>query len=188
MRAIEITHLSTSLVTDWWGRLSMFMSQGGAVLWVLALVVIVIWLLAIERCLFLSFTWPKLKQDWLTQWRQRDEFESWYAHAIKAGIVSRAHSALNQSLGLIKVLVTLCPMLGLLGTVTGMISVFDVMAREGNSEPALMASGISMATLPTMAGMVAALSGMFIHSRLLKAVERRESRMEKQLRGGESCV
>ncbi len=55
-------------------------------------------------------------------------------------------------------LVAICPMLGLLGTVTGMISVFDVMATQGSSQPRLMASGISLATLPTMAGMVAALA------------------------------
>jgi biopolymer transport protein ExbB len=67
---------------------------------------------------------------------------------------------LNAGLGLIKTLVALCPMLGLLGTVTGMIEVFDVMAIAGSGNTRGMASGVSKATLPTMAGMVAALSGM----------------------------
>lgn len=73
-------------------------------------------------------------------------------------------------------------MLGLLGTVTGMISVFDVMANQGSSNPKLMASGISLATLPTMAGMVAALTGMFFHARLMKACQLREIKLEKSLR------
>ena len=63
---------------------------------------------------------------------------------------------------LIKTLITLCPLLGLLGTVTGMIAVFEVMAQVGTGNARLMASGISMATIPTMAGMVGALSGIFI--------------------------
>jgi biopolymer transport protein ExbB len=50
-------------------------------------------------------------------------------------------------------------MLGLLGTVTGMIEVFDVMAG-GSGNARGMAAGVSKATLPTMAGMVAAISGM----------------------------
>jgi biopolymer transport protein ExbB len=48
--------------------------------------------------------------------------------------------------------------------VTGMISVFDVMAMTGTGNARLMASGISMATIPTMAGMVAALSGLYFGS------------------------
>jgi biopolymer transport protein ExbB len=55
--------------------------------------------------------------------------------------------------------VTLCPLLGLLGTVTGMISVFDAMATQGGNARS-MAAGVSMATIPTMSGMIASLSGL----------------------------
>ena len=62
---------------------------------------------------------------------------------------------------------TTCELLGLLGTVTGMIEVFDVMAAAGNSNPRAMASGVSKATIPTMSGMIASLSGV-LGSTLLK--------------------
>ena len=62
---------------------------------------------------------------------------------------------------LIKVLIAICPLLGLLGTVTGMIAVFDVMTYSGGGNARAMAGGVSMATIPTMAGMVAALSGVY---------------------------
>jgi biopolymer transport protein ExbB len=79
-------------------------------------------------------------------------------------MISELSEKLNHSLAYIKTLVAICPLLGLLGTVTGMINVFDVMALAGNGNPRAMASGVSMATIPTMAGMVAALSGLyFIH-------------------------
>lgn len=108
------------------------------------------------------------------------DHQSWYAHAIRDGWLSDAKIALNKNLNFIKVLVAICPMLGLLGTVTGMISVFDVMATQGSSQPRLMASGISLATLPTMAGMVAALAGMFIYARLAKACQMRELKLISQ--------
>ncbi len=56
--------------------------------------------------------------------------------------------------------------MGLLGTVTGMIEVFDVMAIQGTSNVKAMANGVSMATIPTMAGMVIALSGILFEKRL----------------------
>ena len=64
-------------------------------------------------------------------------------------------------------------LLGLLGTVTGMIEVFEVMAISGSGNPRSMASGVSKATVPTMAGMVAALSGVAM-SAYLENKARRE--------------
>ena len=76
--------------------------------------------------------------------------------------MSEVRLKLHHSVRTIKTLVALCPMLGLLGTVTGMIEVFDVMAIAGSGNTRAMASGVSKATIPTMAGMVAALSGMIL--------------------------
>ena len=69
--------------------------------------------------------------------------------------------ALERFLSLIKVLIALCPLLGLLGTVTGMIAVFDSIAMTGNSDAKAMASGIFQATLPTMSGLVLAISALY---------------------------
>lgn len=162
-----------------------FMSGGGQVLWWLAGIVLICWVLIIERILFLSFSYRKFKASWVNEWQQRHEHDSWYALAQKEGMLQQAHVMLTQHLDFIKVLVSLCPMLGLLGTVTGMITVFDLMSMSGSNDPKLMASGISMATLPTMAGMVAALAGMFAHSRLVKVATRKEMHLEQQLRSGE---
>ncbi|ELR65436.1 Ferric siderophore transport system, biopolymer transport protein ExbB [Photobacterium marinum] len=178
----EVHFIQAMGLESWWYSLQHFMNQGGQVLWWLAAVVVLCWLLVIERILYLAFTYPKHKQQWLAKWQARDDQTSWYAHALRDGWLSEARIALNQNLNLIKVLVAICPMLGLLGTVTGMISVFDVMATQGSSQPRLMASGISLATLPTMAGMVAALAGMFVHARLSKACHLRELKLEKLLR------
>lgn len=171
-----------SLLQAWWFSLSQFMNQGGQILWWLAAVVMLCWVLVVERVIYLFFQYPHQRRVWLTKWHARDDQTSWYAHAVRDGWLNEARTALNQNLNLIKVLVSICPMLGLLGTVTGMISVFDVMATQGSSQPRLMASGISLATLPTMAGMVAALAGMFVHARLSKACHLRELKLEKLLR------
>ncbi|WP_245883959.1 MotA/TolQ/ExbB proton channel family protein [Vibrio albus] len=158
------------------------MSRGGPVLWWLALAVALFWLIAFERLLYLYVSFPRRRQTWICMWQKRADRHSWFARQQRAAWLSQAHIELTQHLNLLKVLVTLFPMIGLLGTVTGMISVFDVLEAQGTSQPRLMAGGISMATLPTMAGMVAALAGMFTYSRLSKMSESRELHLERLMR------
>jgi len=164
------------------GLMEQFMSKGGPVLWWLAALIFLFWLLAIERVLYLAVTFPRRQKSWLETWQLRLEHQSWFARKQRDAWLSQAHSELFHHINLLKLLISLFPMLGLLGTVTGMISVFDVLALEGTSQPRLMASGISLATLPTMAGMVAALAGVFSYSRLLAAIEKREVHLEKLMR------
>ena len=82
---------------------------------------------------------------------------------------------------MIKTLVALAPLFGLLGTVTGMIVVFDVMAYTGGGDAKAMAGGVSKATIPTMSGMVAALSGVFGLTIVEKNAERKKSLLENSL-------
>lgn len=81
-----------------------------------------------------------------------------------------------------KALVAMYPLLGLLGTVTGMIAVFDVLAINGNGDPRGMAAGVWKATIPTMAGMVLAISGLFSLARLERLANLALERLADQLR------
>ena len=80
-----------------------------------------------------------------------------------------------------KTLVALAPLFGLLGTVTGMIVVFDVMAFTGGGDAKAMAGGVSQATVPTMSGMVAALSGVFGLTYVERSAEREKHLLEDHL-------
>ena len=145
---------------------SNFMGTGGDVLYIIAFVLVIMWTLIIERLWYLNYTFPRESRNMVARWTAREDVSSWHAQRIREAWISKAKEDLNRYLILIKTLVSICPMVGLLGTVTGMITVFETMATHGTGNPRLMASGISMATIPTMAGMVAALSGLFISTRL----------------------
>ena len=95
--------------------------------------------------------------------------------------LSEIQSRLDHSLPLIRTLVALCPMLGLLGTVAGMIEVFDVMMISGNGNVRAMASGVSRATISTMAGMVAALSGVVISVQMTRFAREAGKRVEDRM-------
>ena len=78
---------------------------------------------------------------------------------------------MEKYLAIIKMLIAICPMLGLLGTVIGMIQVSDVMAVTGNGNSRSMAAGISQATISTMAGMIIAISGLYFHQLIRKTID-----------------
>ncbi len=149
-----------------WESVRDFIATGGDVLYVVALVLFIMWVLMIERFWFVLYVFPKVRADIIARWDARADTTSWYAHRVRDGWISKATTMLDERMILIKTLVAICPLIGLLGTVTGMIAVFEIMAATGAGNPRMMASGISMATIPTMAGMVAALSGIFVSSRL----------------------
>ncbi|MFT6985705.1 MAG: biopolymer transport protein ExbB [Psychromonas sp.] len=167
---------------NWVNALAAFMGSGGPVLWVLALLLVIFWVLALERLVYLFWVFPKHQIIWVNKWQARGDQHSWFARSQRDAWFSLARLALHRYLNLMKLSVALCPMIGLLGTVTGMISVFDVLATQGTAQPRLMATGISMATLPTMVGMVAALVGMFMHSRIAKLIEVRELHLKRLMR------
>ncbi|MCP4039959.1 MAG: MotA/TolQ/ExbB proton channel family protein [bacterium] len=98
-------------------------------------------------------------------WDARFERSSWESGHIRRMLISDVRLKLVAGLGPIQTLIKVAPMLGLLGTVTGMIEVFDVMSG-GSGNARGMAAGVSKATLPTMAGMVAAISGMIFSIQL----------------------
>ncbi|GAA0364990.1 MULTISPECIES: MotA/TolQ/ExbB proton channel family protein [Bowmanella] len=143
-----------------------FIATGGDVLYVVAAALFLMWILMIERYWYVTSVFPKVMKQIITDWDARKDTTSWYAHKIRDAWISQASDKLSERMLLIKTLVAMCPLIGLLGTVTGMITVFEIMAVQGTGNPRLMAGGISMATIPTMAGMVAALSGVFFSTRL----------------------
>lgn len=153
------------LAESWDGILAL-MDSGGRVLWVIAAVLTLMWGYILERMWLMRFVFPGYQKDLVKAWDERVDTTSWYAKRIREAWLSEASQMLKQNILVIKTLVAICPLVGLLGTVTGMIEVFEVMANQGTSNPRLMAAGISKATIPTMAGMVAALSGLFISVRL----------------------
>ena len=80
--------------------------------------------------------------------------------------------AANRNLLLIQGLIALCPLLGLLGTVTGMIEVFDIMAITGTGNARAMASGIAKATLPTMTGLFISIVGFFLLTAIKSTIDK----------------
>ena len=165
-----------------WYDILAFIDMGGPVLWAIMLLLFVMWLMILERSWYYFVSYPKLRNKIISDWDAREDTTTWYAKRIKQGKVSEASIELRSGLGFLEALVAISPLFGLFGTVYGMLQVFDIMAIAGTSNARAMAGGVSKATIPTMAGMVAALSGVFFttyfkHKAIVEA-DKLEDRMQ----------
>jgi biopolymer transport protein ExbB len=79
-------------------------------------------------------------------------------------VLAKAAPALEKNLSIIKLLAAVAPLLGLLGTVIGMIETFQAITLFGTGDPKLMAGGISQALVTTMLGLIAAVPLLFVHN------------------------
>lgn len=158
-----------------------FLNAGGNVLVVIMVTTFFMWALIIERLIYWSSAHGGVVKRAQRAWNARSDHQSWYAHAVRDRLISEAMQEASRSNGVIRALVAVTPLLGLLGTVTGMVEVFDVMAVTGSSNARLMAAGISKATIPTMAGLVASLSGLIFINAFDRNVQKAGHRISDTL-------
>jgi biopolymer transport protein ExbB len=163
------------------GAVRDFIETGGDVLLVIAFVTLVMWSIILERIWYFRIGHRAAARRVAEEWNARQDHGSWHARQIRRLLISEVNLKLTDGLSLVKTIVAVCPMFGLLGTVTGMIEVFDVMALAGSGSARGMAGGVSKATLPTMAGMVAALSGMLVSIQLNRFAASETERVADQL-------
>jgi biopolymer transport protein ExbB len=158
-----------------------FLELGGNVLFIIGAVTLVMWVLIVERILYFRIGHKKMVAAAQQVWERREDHQSWNAHQVRVRLISMVSRSMERNIAMIQTCVALCPLLGLLGTVTGMVEVFEVMAISGSGNPRSMASGVSKSTIPTMSGMVAALSGIAMSTWLQRKAGRERELLSDHL-------
>lgn len=165
----------------WLEPVERLVDAGGAVLIVLALVAVLVFGMAIERWWYYRITWRLARRQLIRRWAARSDHRSWSARTLRHVWTDALVAKLRRPLPWLKLLVALCPLLGLLGTVTGMISVFDSLSLSETNQARAMADGVARATLPTLTGMAIAVVGLLFISRLEHVIRREDQRLHDRL-------
>jgi biopolymer transport protein ExbB len=147
-------------LTPWVAVKDLASAGGPVVVWIM-IACLVMWAMIVERYFYFKKTLPREAQDMLQRWHDRKDHQSWSARQIRRAMISRLNSGMSASLPLLRVMVPLCPLLGLVGTVTGMLEVFDSMALRGSADARTMASGVSQAMTCTLMGLAVSITGLY---------------------------
>jgi biopolymer transport protein ExbB len=178
-----------------------YLQQGGWIMIPLAAASVAMWMLIIER--WLTFRgmirgdistnkairilegephelWSKGLRVQLMQGFLRERTgESEIDRRILRQCAERLRRGLRKSLASIAVLAAVAPLLGLLGTVLGMIETFDVISLFGTGNAKAMAGGISVALVTTQTGLLVAIPGLFLSGMLSRRSSQLEIRLEE---------
>lgn len=131
--------------------LQTFLQQGGWTLWVMFAVSCLVWARLMERSFVLRRHFPGRKAYLLQQSQEQQ------------GVLARILAEdLQEGMDSARTMIAALPLLGLLGTVAGMIESFDALAIFGNSNVKALSGGISQALISTMVGLVTSLAAMYV--------------------------
>jgi len=153
-------------------------TYGGIVGYAIVLVLLFGLALAVERFIFLSKEEGKIKDQMATKeasdnnalgriWKAFGDFKGMDKDRVELKLdeaLIKNSSPFEKRLGLIKLFAAIAPLMGLLGTVTGMIATFQSITLFGTGNPAIMAGGISQALVTTVLGLVCAIPLLLIHN------------------------
>ena len=136
---------------------------------------VLMWALIIERFWYFTMLLPKQSAQLQSEWLKRKDRTSWCARQIRAAMISRLNGSMTTGFPVMQVLVPMAPLLGLIGTVSGMLEVFDSMALRGSADARSMASGVSAAMICTMTGLAVSITGLwpvhYFKSRAIRETE-----------------
>src|SRR5690625_7587335 len=116
-------------IMDAFAAINAFLNQGGNVLIFIAILTFAMWILIFERLWYFKGGLKSDRQAGLDVWASRSERKSWNAKKIRDALICRMSEKIDTNTAMIATMVSRCPLLGLLGTGTGMIEGCYVLAR-----------------------------------------------------------
>ncbi|MCY4524634.1 MAG: MotA/TolQ/ExbB proton channel family protein [Halobacteriovoraceae bacterium] len=169
-------------------RIIDYINQGGPIMYILLLLNILGFALMISKLLTLnrekkdiSRITDDLKKN--IEESGRDNKDSNILIELSKRELSSYMEGMEKGLNTVKIIASISPLLGLLGTVIGVLIAFKVMAEGGLNNPSLFAEGISMALITTVGGMIVAIPHYVGHNYLLGMLDNLETSLEKDLVG-----
>ena len=147
-----------------------FVLQAGVIVWLILLLSCLMWYLLLKGFSRIR----RLSPGWLDDANQLNvrltRYDLWQKAQLQQAFLSRAALNLNRGLDWIDSLIRILPLLGLLGTVDGMINSFAELGQLDVQKQ--LSSGISSALLTTLAGLVTSLSGLYLAYQLKQSNQR----------------
>ncbi|EQC50818.1 MotA/TolQ/ExbB proton channel family protein [Bacteriovorax sp. DB6_IX] len=166
-------------------RLYEYIQQGGPIMYLLLVINIVGWAIMLSKFYFLTV---EMKMAEKTSSELSEDLNKMKSELDTASLIELTKQQLasyivkaEKGLNTVKIIASISPLLGLLGTVIGVLTAFHVMSETGLSNPSSFAKGISMALITTVGGMIVAIPHFVGHNYLLGLLDKLETALEKKI-------
>jgi biopolymer transport protein ExbB len=156
-----------------------YIEKGGVIVYILIALNIIGWTVMIIKFFSLNFFNTTKSSDEVYHFADADNNDAKYSIA-KEYIQERMVKA-ERGLGLIKTIASISPLLGLLGTVIGVLSTFEAISKNGMDDPNIFAGGISLALVTTVAGLVVAIPHYIGYNYLIGKLDKIEAKLYRVL-------
>jgi len=189
-------------MSEFWWQMTDYLRHGGFIMFPLVGVSVVMWTLIIDRLReFALLRKRDIDTAAAVQLLNSEQGPEVHSAGLRASLVHaflaersgdadldrdilgqcalRLRSRLDDRLAVIGVLAAIAPLLGLLGTVLGMIETFDVIAVFGTGNSRAMASGIGVALITTQTGLLVAIPGMLMSNRLGRVAQQLKTSLDE---------
>lgn len=166
-------------------RIVDYIAQGGVIMYILVALNIIGFAIMLSK--FFLFSKESRNEESVTDLigrRIKEEATSKDTNALielSKQYISEYINTIEKGLNTVKIIASISPLLGLLGTVIGVLVAFRVMSQTGLNNPASFAQGISMALITTVGGMIVAIPHFIGHNYLVGMLDNLESKLEKKI-------
>tara|TARA_B100001059_G_C17814087_1_gene574041 strand:- start:1420 stop:1929 length:510 start_codon:yes stop_codon:yes gene_type:complete len=146
--------------------------RGGPVLYLLFLISFIIFFILVRKYTFIFFDSEAWVENKLNKFVDENPPNDFNLSFVEKTYLAELKRTSNANIKLLDGLIGMCPMIGLLGTVYGMIEVFEVLSFLGTGNPRAMSSGVAKATIPTMASMVITIFSLYFRQDLTGRIKK----------------
>jgi biopolymer transport protein ExbB len=160
--------------------LALYIDRGGIIVYILIAMSIIGFTIMFFKffvILVASIKYKQISIDILNEINLKKEYEISHIQLAVALKVKKLESGLNT----VKIIASLSPLLGLLGTVIGILNSFDSITHMGLGDPTIFSSGISVALITTVAGLVVAIPHFIGYNYFIGTLDSLEIKMEKYI-------
>lgn len=141
------------------GFAGLFASSG--VLWLLSLLAVALWALIFERYWYFTLVYPGAQEIALRRWKRYASAELRQARRARQLIVADVFAETHRAVGLIQALVPVILLLGLTGSIEGIMDTLQALSVDGAAGQQLVARGIAAAAVPGIAAGAMVLAALF---------------------------
>jgi len=158
-----------------------YIDKGGMIMYILLGLNILGWSVMLLK--FMQYWVLFLKKDKTVReiYYRIDSYRTEKKYVLGEDILRETMLGYESGLSTVKIIASIAPLLGLLGTVVGVMFAFDTIAKQGLGDPSVFSSGISLALVTTVGGLIVAIPHYVGYNYLIGMLDRLEAQLTKEL-------